>query len=137
MQDRNSRAVRRHCALASSPVSVTADPKGTVAKVRVGNDTISSFSGTGLAAAGYTTRTAEFNKKLRDAISARGYATARGVATAEHTGRRLRELEEEEGFVEVRYVKNHTRYRLKNAETWGAANARTLRGFEELPAVVA
>jgi MFS family permease len=99
-------------ALASSPVSVTADPdecsfqfnpvgtarftsscdiaksalvtrsvnyenqpapKGTVAQVKVGNDTISSFSGTGLAAADYTARTAEFNKKLGDAISAHGY----------------------------------------------------------------
>ena len=50
-------------------------------------------------------------------------------ATGEHTGRRLRELENE-GLVEVRYKKNHAYYRLKS--TVADRVQHDLDWFEEL-----
>jgi MFS family permease len=48
-------------------------PAGTVASVKVGEQTIASFDGVGLAAADFTTKSGAFNKALGDAISQHGY----------------------------------------------------------------
>jgi MFS family permease len=50
-----------------------AAPAGTVTTVKVGEQTISSFDGVGLAAADFTTKSGAFNKTLGDAISQHGY----------------------------------------------------------------
>jgi len=50
-----------------------AAPAGTVASVKVGEQTIASFDGVGLAAADFTTKSGAFNKALGDAISQHGY----------------------------------------------------------------
>jgi MFS family permease len=48
-------------------------PAGTVASVKVGDQTLASFDGTGLAAADFTAKSGAFNKALGDAITAHGY----------------------------------------------------------------
>jgi MFS family permease len=48
-------------------------PAGTVASVKVGEQTIASFDGIGLAAADFTARSGAFNKALGDAITQHGY----------------------------------------------------------------
>ncbi len=48
-------------------------PAGTVASVKVGEQTIASFDGVGLAAADFATKSAAFSKALGDAISQHGY----------------------------------------------------------------
>src|SRR5215470_2974109 len=48
-------------------------PAGTVASVKVGEQTIASFDGVGLAAADFTAKSGAFNKALGDAISQHGY----------------------------------------------------------------
>jgi MFS family permease len=48
-------------------------PAGTVAIVKVGEQTISSFDGVGLAAADFTAKSGAFNKALGDAITQHGY----------------------------------------------------------------
>jgi MFS family permease len=50
-----------------------AAPVGTVATVKVGEQTIASFDGAGLAAADFTAKSAAFNKALGDAITQHGY----------------------------------------------------------------
>ena len=50
-----------------------AAPAGTVTIVKVGEQTISSFDGVGLAAADFAAKSAAFNKALGDAISQHGY----------------------------------------------------------------
>jgi MFS family permease len=48
-------------------------PAGTVATVKVGEQTIASFDGAGLAAADFTAKSGAFNKALGDAIAQHGY----------------------------------------------------------------
>jgi MFS family permease len=48
-------------------------PAGTVAIVKIGEQTIASFDGVGLAAADFAAKSAAFNKALGDAITAHGY----------------------------------------------------------------
>jgi MFS family permease len=48
-------------------------PAGTVTTVKVGEQTIASFDGVGLAAADFAAKSAAFNKALGDAISQHGY----------------------------------------------------------------
>jgi MFS family permease len=48
-------------------------PAGTVTVVKIGEQTISSFDGVGLAAADFTAKAGAFNKALGDAISQHGY----------------------------------------------------------------
>jgi MFS family permease len=50
-----------------------AAPAGTVASVKVGDQTIASFNGVGLAAADFATKSGAFNKALGDAITQHGY----------------------------------------------------------------
>jgi predicted MFS family arabinose efflux permease len=50
-----------------------AAPTGTVATVKVGEQSIASFDGTGLAAADFTAKSGAFNKALGDAIAQHGY----------------------------------------------------------------
>ncbi len=50
----------------------------------------------------------------------------------QNVGRRMRELQNE-GVVEVKYVKNHAHYRFKLQETWEQKNARAVRMFEQMP----
>ena len=50
-----------------------AAPSGTVASIKIGEQTITSFNGVGLAAADFTAKLAAFNKTLVDAISQHGY----------------------------------------------------------------
>jgi predicted MFS family arabinose efflux permease len=50
-----------------------AAPAGTVATVKVGEQAIASFDGTGLAAADFTAKSGAFNKALGDAIAQHGY----------------------------------------------------------------
>jgi predicted MFS family arabinose efflux permease len=50
-----------------------AAPPGTVASVKIGEETIPSFDGVGLSAADFAARSAAFNKTLGDAIAAHGY----------------------------------------------------------------
>jgi MFS family permease len=50
-----------------------AAPPGTVTTVKIGEQTIASFDGVGLAAADFTTKSGAFNKALGDAISQHGY----------------------------------------------------------------
>ena len=50
-----------------------AAPAGTVAIVKIGEQTIASFDGVGLAAADFAAKSAAFNKALGDAITAHGY----------------------------------------------------------------
>jgi MFS family permease len=50
-----------------------AAPAGTMASVKVGDQTIASFDGVGLAAADFTAKAAAFNKTLGDAITQHGY----------------------------------------------------------------
>jgi hypothetical protein len=50
-----------------------AAPAGTVASVKVGDQTIASFDGAGLAAADFTAKAGAFNKALGDAIAQHGY----------------------------------------------------------------
>jgi Major Facilitator Superfamily/Sugar (and other) transporter len=52
-----------------------AAPAGTVATVKVGDQSIASFDGVGLAAADFAAKSAAFNKALGDAISQHGYPT--------------------------------------------------------------
>jgi MFS family permease len=48
-------------------------PAGTVAVVKVGDQSIPSFNGVGLSAADFAAKSAAFNKTLGDAITAHGY----------------------------------------------------------------
>jgi hypothetical protein len=48
-------------------------PAGTVASVKVGEQTIASFDGVGLTAADFTAKSGAFNKALGDAIAQHGY----------------------------------------------------------------
>ena len=48
-------------------------PPGTVASIKIGEQTIASFNGVGLTAADFTAKSAAFNKTLVDAISQHGY----------------------------------------------------------------
>jgi len=48
-------------------------PAGSVATVKVGDATINSFNGTGLAAADLTAQSAAFNKAIAEAITGHGY----------------------------------------------------------------
>jgi len=48
-------------------------PPGTVASIKIGEQTIASFNGVGLTAADFTAKLAAFNKTLVDAISQHGY----------------------------------------------------------------
>jgi MFS family permease len=50
-----------------------AAPAGTVASVKVGDQTIESFNGAGLAPADFTPKSGAFNKALGDAITQHGY----------------------------------------------------------------
>jgi MFS family permease len=50
-----------------------AAPVGTVAAVKIGEQTIASFDGVGLAAADFTAKSGAFNKALGDAIAQHGY----------------------------------------------------------------
>jgi MFS family permease len=50
-----------------------AAPSGTVASIKIGEQTVASFNGVGLAAADFTAKLAAFNKTLVDAISQHGY----------------------------------------------------------------
>jgi Sugar (and other) transporter len=50
-----------------------AAPAGTVASVKVGEQTIESFNGAGLAPADFTPKSGAFNKALGDAITQHGY----------------------------------------------------------------
>jgi MFS family permease len=50
-----------------------AAPAGTVATVKVGEQTIASFDGVGLTAADFTPKAGAFNKALGDAIAQHGY----------------------------------------------------------------
>ncbi|HEY2629100.1 MAG TPA: MFS transporter, partial [Usitatibacter sp.] len=61
--------------LARSSVNYTniEAPAGTVAKVKVGDDEITSFEGGGLAGPEFAAKTAAFNKQLGDAIKKHGY----------------------------------------------------------------
>jgi predicted MFS family arabinose efflux permease len=51
-------------------------PAGTVAAVKVGDQTIASFNGVGMPAAEFATKSAAFNKTLGDAITTHGYPAA-------------------------------------------------------------
>ena len=51
-------------------------PAGTVAVVKVGDQTIPSFNGVGMPAAEFATKSAAFNKTLGDAITMHGYPAA-------------------------------------------------------------
>jgi hypothetical protein len=51
-------------------------PAGTVASVKVGDQTIASFNGVGMPAAEFATKSAAFNKTLGDAITMHGYPAA-------------------------------------------------------------
>jgi len=61
--------------LARSSVNYTnvEAPAGTVAKVKVGDDEISSFEGASLAGADFAAKTAAFNKQMGEAIKKHGY----------------------------------------------------------------
>jgi predicted MFS family arabinose efflux permease len=50
-----------------------AAPAGTVASVKVGDQTIASFNGVGLAATDFAAKSGAFNKALGDAITQHGY----------------------------------------------------------------
>jgi predicted MFS family arabinose efflux permease len=51
-------------------------PAGTVAAVKVGDQTIASFNGVGMPAAEFAPKSAAFNKTLGDAITMHGYPAA-------------------------------------------------------------
>jgi Sugar (and other) transporter len=51
-------------------------PAGTVASVKVGEQTIASFDGVGLAAADFAAKSAAFSKSLGDAIAQHGYPSS-------------------------------------------------------------
>jgi hypothetical protein len=53
-----------------------AAPAGTVTSVKVGEQTIASFDGVGLAAPDFAAKSGAFNKALGDAISQHGYPAA-------------------------------------------------------------
>ena len=55
-------------------------PRGTVAQIKIGDKVIPSFEGTGLPRPAFTTRLAEFNKAVTDAIRAAGYPAAANPA---------------------------------------------------------
>jgi MFS family permease len=55
-------------------------PRGTVAQIKIGDKVIPSFEGTGLPRPVFTTRLAEFNKAVTDAIRAAGYPAAANPA---------------------------------------------------------
>jgi MFS family permease len=55
-------------------------PRGTVAQIKIGDKVIPSFEGTGLPRPAFTTRLAEFNKTVTDAIRAAGYPAAANPA---------------------------------------------------------
>jgi len=61
--------------LARSSVNYTnqAAPAGTVAQVKIGDETIQSFDGRALAAADFTAKNGAFNKAMGDAIKKHGY----------------------------------------------------------------
>jgi DNA-binding transcriptional ArsR family regulator len=56
-------------------------------------------------------------------------ASAKTDYTADNTGRRLRELENE-GILEVRYVKNHAHYRIKQHVPVEVLIARDIAAFD-------
>ncbi len=51
-------------------------PAGTVTSIKIGEQTIPSFNGVGLAAADFTAKSAEFNKALSEAITKHGYPSS-------------------------------------------------------------
>jgi MFS family permease len=53
-----------------------AAPAGTVASIKVGEQTVASFDGVGLAASDFTAKSGAFSKALGDAISQHGYPAA-------------------------------------------------------------
>jgi DNA-binding Lrp family transcriptional regulator len=53
----------------------------------------------------------------------------------QNVGRRMRELENE-GVVEVKYVRGHAHYRYREAESFEAQRQKSLQWFEDLPVVV-
>ena len=53
-----------------------AAPAGAVAQVKIGDQTVASFAGTGLSADQMKTQSAEFNKNMTDAIRKHGYPAA-------------------------------------------------------------
>ena len=57
-----------------------AAPAGTVASIKIGDQTVASFAGTGLPADQMKTRAAEFNKNMTDAIRKHGYPAAANPA---------------------------------------------------------
>jgi MFS family permease len=57
-----------------------AAPAGTVASVKIGDQTLPAFDGTKLAGPDYAARSAEFNKKVGDTITAHGYPAAADTA---------------------------------------------------------
>jgi MFS family permease len=50
-------------------------PPGTIASVRIGDQTFASFDGTSLSAADFRARSAEFNAKLKQLLADAGYPT--------------------------------------------------------------
>ncbi len=53
-----------------------AAPAGTVASIKIGEQTLPSFNGVNLAAADFTAKSAEFNKALSEAITKHGYPSS-------------------------------------------------------------
>jgi MFS family permease len=53
-----------------------AAPAGTVASIKIGEETVPSFNGVDLAAADFAARSAAFNKALGDAITKHGYPSS-------------------------------------------------------------
>jgi MFS family permease len=53
-----------------------AAPAGTVASIKIGDQTVASFAGTGLSGDDMKKRSAEFNKNMTDAIRKHGYPAA-------------------------------------------------------------
>ena len=51
-------------------------PAGMVTSIKIGEQTIPSFNGVGLAAADFTAKSAEFNKALSEAITKHGYPSS-------------------------------------------------------------
>jgi hypothetical protein len=61
-----------------------AAPAGTVAQIKVGNTTVSSFAGTGLSPDAMKTQSAAFTKQITDAIRAAGYPAAADPKAINH-----------------------------------------------------
>jgi MFS family permease len=61
-----------------------AAPAGTIAQIKVGNTTVSSFAGTGLLPDAMKTQSAAFTKQITDAIRAAGYPAAADPKAINH-----------------------------------------------------